>query len=125
MFLRTLLPGGELNTQAFADTLARPGLSEAVFNSLIIVVAVNLTAVPVGTLFAWLNFRTNARLGPMASLLPGLPLLLPSVAVTIGWVFLGSDELGFVTIAIRKHPSARLASSWLVCRCISSRGPAC
>ena len=62
---------------------------------------VNLTAVPVGTLFAWLNFRTNARLGPMASLLPVLPLLLPSVAVTIGWVFLGSDESGFLTIAIK------------------------
>jgi iron(III) transport system permease protein len=37
----------------------------------------------------------------MASLLPVLPLLLPSVAVTIGWVFLGSDESGFVTIAVK------------------------
>ena len=76
MFVRTLLPGGELNTQAFADAFSRPGLGAAVVNSLIIVVVVNLTAVPVGTLFAWLNFRTNARLGPMASLLPVLPLLL-------------------------------------------------
>jgi iron(III) transport system permease protein len=101
MFVRTLFPGGELNTQAFADAFARPGLGAAVINSLIIVVVVNLTAVPVGTLFAWLNFRTNARLGPMASLLPVLPLLLPSVAVTIGWVFLGSDESGFLTIAIK------------------------
>ena len=102
MLARTLFPGGELNTQAFADAFARPGLGAAVLNSLIIVVVVNLTAVPVGTLFAWLNFRTNARLGPMASLLPVLPLLLPSVAVTIGWVFLGSDESGFLTIAIKK-----------------------
>jgi iron(III) transport system permease protein len=102
MFARTLFPGGELNTQAFADAFTRPGLGAAVINSLIIVVVVNLTAVPVGTLFAWLNFRTNARLGPMASLLPVLPLLLPSVAVTIGWVFLGSDESGFLTIAIKK-----------------------
>lgn len=101
MFVRTLLPGGELNTQAFLDAFARPGLSAAAINSLIIVVVVNLTAVPVGTLFAWLNFRTNARLGPMAGLLPVLPLLLPSVAVTIGWVFLGSDESGFITIAIK------------------------
>ena len=53
-------------------------------------------------LFAWLNFRTNARLGPLASLLPMLPLLLPSVAVTIGWVFLGSDESGFLTVAVKK-----------------------
>ena len=101
MFVRTLVPGGELNTQAFSDAFSRPGLGAAVRNSLIIVVVVNLTAVPVGTLFAWLNFRTNARLGPMASLLPVLPLLLPSVAVTIGWVFLGSDESGFVTIAVK------------------------
>lgn len=101
MFVRTLVPGGEFNTQAFSDAFSRPGLGAAVINSLIIVVVVNLTAVPVGTLFAWLNFRTNARLGPMASLLPVLPLLLPSVAVTIGWVFLGSDESGFVTIAIK------------------------
>jgi iron(III) transport system permease protein len=102
MFLRTLLADGTLNTQAFADTFARPGLGEAVLNSLIIVIAVNLTAVPVGTLFAWLNFRTNARMGPLTTLLPILPLLLPSVAVAIGWVFLGSDESGFLTIAIRQ-----------------------
>jgi iron(III) transport system permease protein len=101
MFVRTLLPGGEFNAQAFSDTFSRPGLGAAAINSLIIVVSVNLTAVPVGTLFAWFNFRTNARLGPMASLLPLLPLLLPSVAVTIGWVFLGSDESGFLTIAIK------------------------
>jgi iron(III) transport system permease protein len=101
MLWRTLLLGGQLNLQAFADTFARAGLGAAVLNSMIIVVVVNLTAVPVGTLFAWLNFRTNARLGPMASLLPVIPLLLPSVAVTIGWVFLGSDESGFLTIAVK------------------------
>ena len=106
MFARTLLPGGHFNTQAFADTFARPGLGAAAVNSAIIVVAVNLTAVPVGTLFAWLNFRTNARLGPLASLLPIIPLLLPSVAVTIGWVFLGSDESGFLTIAVKNLLSA-------------------
>ena len=92
MFARTLLPSGELNTQAFSDAIMRPGLAPAMINSLIIVLVVDLTAVPVGTIFAWLNFRTNARLGPTASLLPVIPLLLPSVAVTIGWVFLGSDN---------------------------------
>src|SRR4029079_3756790 len=102
MFVRTLFPDGTLNTQAFAETFARPGLFAAIVNSIIIVIVVNLTAVPVGTLFAWLNFRTNARLGPLASLLPILPLLLPSVAVTIGWVFLGSDESGFLTVAAKK-----------------------
>ena len=102
MFARTLLPSGELNTQAFSDAIMRPGLAPAMINSLIIVLVVNLTAVPVGTIFAWLNFRTNARLGPTASLLPVIPLLLPSVAVTIGWVFLGSDESGFLTIAVKK-----------------------
>jgi iron(III) transport system permease protein len=101
MFARTLLPQGQLNTQAIADAFARPGLGAALLNSFTIVIVVNLTAVPVGTLFAWLNFRTNARLGPLASLLPILPLLLPSVAVTIGWVFLGSDESGFLTIAVK------------------------
>jgi iron(III) transport system permease protein len=101
MFARTLFPHGGLNTQAFIDAFMRPGLGAAVANSAIIVVVVNLTAVPVGTLFAWLNFRTNARLGPLASLLPILPLLLPSVAVTIGWVFLGSDESGFLTVAAK------------------------
>jgi iron(III) transport system permease protein len=101
MFVRTLFPDGSFNTQAFLDAFARPGLGAAVLNSIIIVIVVNLTAVPVGTLFAWLNFRTNARLGPLASLLPILPLLLPSVAVTIGWVFLGSDESGFLTVAIK------------------------
>jgi iron(III) transport system permease protein len=101
MFARTLFPDGSLNTRAFAEALARPGLAAAVLNSSIIVIVVNLTAVPLGVLFAWLNFRTNARLGPLASLLPIVPLLLPSVAVTIGWVFLGSDESGFLVVAVK------------------------
>lgn len=100
MFGDILFPGGTLNVQAFIDTFTRPGIGSAFRNSLIIVVAVNLTAVPAGVLFAWLNFRTDARIGPLTDLLPILPLFLPSVAMAIGWVFLGSDKSGFLSHAV-------------------------
>lgn len=92
-----LFPKGHLNTQAFAETFARSGIFNAFRNSLIIVVLVNLTAVPLGVVMAWLNFRTNVRMGALTTLMPILPLLLPSVSLAIGWVFLGSDQSGFLT----------------------------
>ena len=100
MFKANLFPGWELNTKAFIDTFSRSSLYPAFRNSLLLVIAVNLTAVPLGVLFAWLNYRTDAKMGMLATLLPMLPLFLPSVALTIGWVFLGSDQSGFLTNAM-------------------------
>jgi iron(III) transport system permease protein len=100
MFVRILMPDGVLNTQVFIATFAGDRVWIAFANSLIIVVAVNLTAVPVGVLFAWLNFRTDARMGALATFLPLLPLFVPSVAMSIGWMFLGSDRSGFLSFAI-------------------------
>ncbi len=97
MFARHLFPHGGLDLQAFSVAFARNGIGTAFRNSLIVVLVVNLTAVPIGVVFAWLNFRTDARMGYVTTLLPVLPLLLPSVALVIGWVFLGSDQSGFLT----------------------------
>ena len=97
MFAKILFPHGVLNTAAFTTALSGSGLATSALNTLIILVVVNLTAVPVGVLFAWMNFRTDARMGALSTMLPILPLLLPSVAMVIGWVFLGSDKSGFLT----------------------------
>lgn len=100
MFLRILMPDGIINTEAFVATFSGDRVWIAFGNSLTIVLVANLTAVPVGVLFAWLNFRTDARMGALSTFLPLLPLFVPSVAMSIGWMFLGSDRSGFLSYTI-------------------------
>jgi iron(III) transport system permease protein len=97
MFGKVLFPEASPNISAFVETFSGDGLWLAARNTLLIVIFVNLTAVPTGMLFAWMNFRTDARMGALTTFLPILPLLLPSVALVIGWVFLGSDRTGFLS----------------------------
>src|SRR5690606_31624793 len=47
-------------------------------------------------ILAWGNVRTNASIGMLGTLLPIIPLLIPNVALAIGWVFLGAPRVGFL-----------------------------
>src|SRR5690606_13279166 len=47
---------------------------------------------------AWINERTDASFGTFGTLIPIVPLLIPNVAVAIGWTFLLSQRVGFLTV---------------------------
>lgn len=49
-----------------------------------------------GTLFAWLNERTDAAIPGLGAGLPLIPLMLPPIAGAIGWVVLGADGPGLL-----------------------------
>jgi len=97
MLVRTLFAGGHFQAALFVQTFGADGLWVAVRNTLIVAVIVNIIAVPLGAVFAWFSFRTDARMGFLATVLPVIPLLIPNVAMTIGWVFLASPDAGFLT----------------------------
>ena len=96
IFAEALLPGGQPAFDLWIETFSAPGLIIAVRNTFFIAVSTVAIAVPTGVFFAWLIERTDARWGPLSRLLPVIPLLLPPVALSIGWLFLADPRAGFL-----------------------------
>jgi iron(III) transport system permease protein len=101
MFVRELLPEGGLNIQAFRAVLGAPAFWDAAVNTLIVLLASGFLSILIGTIFAWLNERTDAQMGFISKFLPVLPLLVPSVAMSIGWIFLAQETSGFLNVFLR------------------------
>lgn len=101
MFVRELLPSGTPNIAAFTYVLGSSAFWEAAGNTVIVLGVSGIISILIGTVFAWLNERTDARMGFFSSLLPVLPLLVPSVAMSVGWVFLAQETSGFINVFLR------------------------
>ncbi|MGV6874192.1 ABC transporter permease [Pseudochelatococcus sp. B33] len=101
MFVRELLPGGTVNVTAFSNVLGSEAFWDAAANTAIVLVASGVISILIGTVFAWLNERTDAQMGFVSNFLPVLPLLIPSVAMSIGWVFLAQETSGFLNVFLR------------------------
>lgn len=97
MVVRALLPGGHWDSSAWSETFEGRDLLTAVRNTFLLVAASIVIAVPIGLWFAWLSERTDAYWGFLSTTLPVLPLLLPPVALAIGWLFLADPNSGFIT----------------------------
>lgn len=92
---------GELTASPITRTLALPDLGELILNTVIVVVASSLVAWVIGVALAWLNERTNARMGLLTDSLPLLPFLVPPVAGAVGWVMLLSPQAGLLNSWLR------------------------
>ncbi|MFV2195351.1 ABC transporter permease [Nocardiopsis sp. LOL_012] len=92
---------GAFTASPITRTLSYPGLGELLLNTVIVVVGSSLAAWVIGALLAWLNERTNARMGLLTDSLPLLPFLLPPVAGAVGWVMLLSPNAGLLNSWIR------------------------
>jgi len=121
ILVRAILPGGRFEPQLWIDTFTAPGLGIAAFNTLILAVLTTAISVPVGVFFAWLIERTDARWGSLSRLLPVIPLLLPPVALAIGWLFLADPRAGFIArplfdalrgFGLQIEPSSLAIQSW-------------
>ena len=82
-------------------TFTDPALVPALENTAILLVVSGGLALLIGSLLAWLNERTDARVGWAGDILPVLPLMLPPVAAAIGWTFLLAPHPGFLNVAFR------------------------
>jgi iron(III) transport system permease protein len=88
------LAGGHL-TQALS-VVWQPWFAGVFINTAVVVGCSALLAVLVGTGLAWINQRTDAGLGALGTLMPIIPLLIPNVAMSIGWVFIAAPRVGFL-----------------------------
>lgn len=92
---------GRFSPDGFINALSSPELPGVLTNTVIVMVCAGTASVVIGTVFAWLNERTDARLGFLGTLLPLVPLMLPPVALSIGWFFLAQPSTGYLNVLIR------------------------
>lgn len=92
-------------TELVRETFGARGVASATRNTVVVVGISGVFAMLVGTVFAWLKERTDADLGIIGAILPLAPLLVPKVAMAIGFVFLASPQAGYVNVAIRSAAS--------------------
>lgn len=78
-----------------------PRFSKLVVDTAVVVVGSSAVAMVVGAVLAWLNERTDARIGVITDSLPLIPFLLPPVAGAIGWVLLLSPQSGYLNHLLR------------------------
>lgn len=108
MFIRVMFIEGQLRTDAFRDVVGSSWFSGVWAQTLSTIVIAGSIALVIAGVFAWLNERTNASIGPLGDLLPLFPLLVPTIALAIGWTFLASPRIGFVNVFLN-----RTVNAWL------------
>lgn len=94
--------GGGLHLGAIKQVIDDPSFQTAAKNTLLLVVTSGTAALLIGTLLAWLNERTDANMGFISRLAPLVPLLIPPVALAIGWLFVAQPFAGFLNYYIRE-----------------------
>ncbi|MET8115063.1 ABC transporter permease [Streptomyces prasinus] len=92
---------GTLTFSAVSDTLALPGLGDTLLDTFIVTGSSVTLALVVGSAFAWLNERTDARMGVLTDVLPVVNFLMPGIATAVGWLLLMSSDAGYVNKVIR------------------------
>lgn len=109
--LVVLVPIVPLQAEAFADggaglgqLLAMPGLGSVVLNTVYLGVGATAVAMVLGTTLALSVYALPRRLQSALAFTPVLPLVIPSVAHVVGFVFLFSPENGYANLLLRKLP---------------------
>jgi iron(III) transport system permease protein len=105
MLVRTFLVDGRLALEPARRLFAEPWLPGVLLNTGTIVLCSTVLAVLIGGVLAWINERTDANLGTWGFILPIIPLLIPNVALAIGWVFVAAPNVGFLNGMLSALPA--------------------
>jgi iron(III) transport system permease protein len=101
MLYAAFAKNGAFTTVAFDETFADPNLGPLLIETALVCGVASFAAMIVATIFAWLNERTDASMGWVSRLLPLVPLMLPPIALSTGWFFLGHERAGLLNVAVR------------------------
>jgi iron(III) transport system permease protein len=101
VLVRLFVVDGQLTLAPLQETLEQDVL-ELVGNTVVVVLGSTILAVLIGGALAWLNERTDARMGLFSDLLPMVPFLLPPVAGSVGWILLLAPTGGYINGAWAK-----------------------
>lgn len=96
MMVRIFWVNGQLMLGSAAKLASEPWIPGVLANTALIVASSTILAVLVGGVLAWINERTDGHLGTFGFIMPVIPLLIPNVALAIGWVFVAAPNVGFL-----------------------------
>jgi iron(III) transport system permease protein len=100
-FYGTFVVHGSFNFSALDQVVHDELFRESAENTGILLLTGGTGALIVGSLFAWLTERTDASFGIVSRLTPLVPLVLPPVALAIGWLFLAQNTVGYLNGYLR------------------------
>lgn len=101
VFLAFFIVDGRVDLSAFGAVFEVRNLGQLIINTVSIVLVSGLISLVVGALLAWLNERTNAKLGSFGQAMPILPFLIPPIASGIGWLLLFQPDVGIGNAFLR------------------------
>lgn len=86
---------GSAGLQGFLQIVLTPRTTELVVNSLLLALAVSLSAMVIGTLQAWIAVRSNIPGRKIFAVLAALPLAIPSYVAAYAWIAVIPGFSGF------------------------------
>lgn len=98
---RLIWTDGRVDVSPIMDTLSERSVWVSVLHTVVIVATSGTLAMVIGSTLAWLNERTNARMGVLTDTLPLVNLVLPGIAGAVGWLLLLSPRAGYLNWVIR------------------------
>ncbi len=91
----------ELDLSSIRYVLGDDAFYLAARNTAILVAVPGVLSVAIGSFFAWVNERTDAKMGAVSTMLPLAPLVLPQIALSVGWIFLADANSGVLNVFLR------------------------
>lgn len=101
VFLATFVVHGHLDLGPLLRGFRDQPVGRLALNTALVALPATFVALVLGFGLAWLNERTDARVGPLADFLPLFSLFLPPIAGAIGWVYLLDPRAGFANSVMR------------------------
>lgn len=98
---QVFLDDGRVDLSAWRTAWSAPGTVGMLRNTAILVGAGTVLAVVIGSVFAWFSERTDASMGRLTEVLPIVPMMVPPLAGTIGWVLLLTPGPGLLNVLLR------------------------
>ena len=101
VLFRLFVNDGRLSLAALRAIFMQPDVGVLLLNTCIVIVLTAICSLILGSVMAWINERTDARMGIVTDALPLVPFLVPPIAGAIGWVLLLSDRAGLLNAVFR------------------------
>lgn len=87
---------GSWDLSAFSEFASNDKAVQSIPITLLAVLCASVVSTTMGFVLAYFNERTDARMGMLTDMIPFIPLLMPSIAGSYGWVLALSPRIGYV-----------------------------
>jgi len=96
-----MVPDGSFSLKNYVEAFLDPAGYRLGWNSFQFALGSSVFAFVIGTYLAWLNERTDLPCKGAFAIMALVPLLIPGILTTIGWVFLLSPRIGVINTILR------------------------